>query len=247
MYDYLRGVISKGWSAEGISNRWMERGDLLRNMLYFLENHDEQRVASGFFCGSGLCAEPAMVVAATLTSSPVLLYMGQELGEKGMDFEGFSGIDGRTTIFDYWGVKSLQAWANNGKFDGAGMDEEQKQLREFYRRLLTTARDSKAVTEGKMYDLVYAQRENFNRHRQYAFLRKAEEETLLIVVNFDDRTVDIDVQIPADAFVYLEMEEVKEAQMTDLMSGSEYTMPFNDHDPVRLSLGAWKAAILKIR
>ena len=246
MYDYLRGVISKGWSAEGISTRWMERGDLLKNMLYFLENHDEQRLASGFFSGSGLCAEPAMIVAATLTPNPLLIYMGQELGEKGMDFEGFSGIDGRTTIFDYWGVKSLQAWANGGKFDGAGLDEEQRSLRAFYQRLLCIARDNKAVTDGKMYDVVYAQRENFNRHRQYAFLRKAEEETLLIVTNFDDRAVETDVYIPTDAFVYLKMDERAEVKMTDLLTGKEYTMPFNDHQPVRLSLEAWKGVILRL-
>ena len=246
MYDYLRGVISKGWSAEGISTRWMERGDLLKNMLYFLENHDEQRLASGFFSGSGLCAEPAMIVAATLTPNPLLIYMGQELGEKGMDFEGFSGIDGRTTIFDYWGVKSLQAWANGGKFDGAGLDEEQRSLRAFYQRLLCIARDNKAVTDGKMYDVVYAQRENFNRQRQYAFLRKAEEETLLIVTNFDDRAVETDVYIPTDAFVYLKMDERVEVEMTDLLTGKKYTMPFNDHQPVRLSLEAWKGVILRL-
>ena len=246
MYDYLRGVISKGWSAEGISNRWMERGDMLKHMLYFLENHDEQRLASGFFCGSGLCAEPAMLIVATLTPNPLLIYMGQELGEKGMDFEGFSGIDGRTTIFDYWGVKSIQAWANNGKFDGAGLDEEQQQLRSFYQRLLCIARDSKAVTEGLMYDLVYAQRDRFNRHRQYAFLRKAEEETLLVVSNFDDRSVEVDVYIPSDAFVYLKMEEKKQVKMTDLMSGKEYTMPFNVDQPVRLTLDAWKGVILRL-
>ena len=74
MYDYLRGVTSKGWAAEGITNQWMQHGNgHLNHMLYFLENHDEQRLASGFFCGDGRCAEPAMIVAATLNQCPVMI------------------------------------------------------------------------------------------------------------------------------------------------------------------------------
>ena len=145
MYDYLRGVTSKGWAAEGITAQWMQHGDeRLQHMLYFLENHDEQRIASGFFCGDGRCAEPAMIVAALLNRCPVMIYSGQELGERGMDMEGFSGMDGRTTIFDYWGIKSLQAWTNKGKFDGGKLSDAQRELREFYQRLLTIARDDKA-------------------------------------------------------------------------------------------------------
>ena len=154
MYDYLRGVTCKGWPASGITAQWMQHGEeRLNHMLYFLENHDEQRIASGFFCGSGRCAEPAMIVATMLNQCPVMIYSGQELGERGMDMEGFSGIDGRSTIFDYWGLKSIQAWANKGKFDGAKMNEAQQELHEFYSRLLTIARDDKAVQKGKMYDI----------------------------------------------------------------------------------------------
>ena len=144
---------STTYSADGISYQWQAVGDILPKMLYFLENHDEQRIASGFFCGSGRAAEPAMIVASTLSTNPVMIYSGQEVGEKGMDVEGFSGIDGRTTIFDYWGVKSIQAWANGGKFNGAGLDDEQRELREFYCKLLQIAKTNPAITDGKMYDL----------------------------------------------------------------------------------------------
>lgn len=246
MYDYLRGVVSKGWSAEGISTRWIERGEQLKHMLYFMENHDEQRIASGFFCGSGLNAEPAMVVAATLTPNPLLIYMGQELGEKGMDYEGFSGIDGRTTIFDFWGVRSLQAWANHGKFDGGGLDDEQRELRTFYQRLLCLKRDNPALNSGKMYDLVYAQGEGFNRMRQYAFLRYVKGDFLLIIVNFDDRTVDLRLNIPTDAFVYLGLEGAARAKATDLLTSETADISFTDHTPLNFRLDAWKSAILKI-
>ena len=246
MYDYLRGVTNRGWSAEGISSRWLERGEQLPHMLYFLENHDEQRIASGFFCGSGICAEPAMIVAAALTPNPLLIYMGQELGEKGMDYEGFSGIDGRTTIFDFWGVRSLQAWANHGKFDGAGLDEEQRQLRLFYQRLLRLKRDNRALREGKMYDLQYAQGEGYNRQRQFCFLRHVKGDLLLVIVNFDDRKVDLHVNIPTDAFVYLGLEGTTRAKMTDLLTGDSWDGPFTDTMPVTLSLNPWTGVILKV-
>ena len=247
MYDYLRGVTSKNWAAEGITQQWQKVDDIRDRMLYFLENHDEQRIASGFFCGRGMCAEPAMIVAATLGTNPVMVYAGQELGEKGMDAEGFSGMDGRTTIFDYWGVKSLQAWANHGKFDGANLDEEQKTLRAFYRQLLRVARSEKAITLGEMYDLTYAQGEGFNKHEQYAFLRKYKKQTVLVLVNFDDRQVDVQVRIPQDAFEYLQLESQVEAKAKDLLTGAEYTFPLNPHTPICLTLPAWKGVVLKIR
>lgn len=248
MYDYLRGVTSKNWPVEGITAQWMQHsGERLNHMLYFLENHDEQRIASGFFCGDGTCAEPAMIVAATLNQCAVMVYMGQELGERGMDMEGFSGIDGRTTIFDYWGIKSIQAWANKGQYDGANLSEEQRDLRLFYQRLLTIARDNKAVQKGLMYDITYAQGEGFNKHEQYAFIRHWEDETLLVIINFHDREQHMRVRIPNDAFVYLGIDEIKSCQATDLLRGEKWTIPFNTSDAIELTLPAWRGVTLKIQ
>lgn len=248
MYDYLRGVTSKNWPVEGITAQWMQHsGERLNHMLYFLENHDEQRIASGFFCGDGTCAEPAMIVAATLNQCAVMVYMGQELGERGMDMEGFSGIDGRTTIFDYWGVKSIQAWANKGQYDGANLSEEQRDLRLFYQRLLTTARDNKAIQKGLMYDITYAQGTGFNKHEQYAFIRHWEDDTLLIIINFHDREQHMRVRIPNDAFVYLGINETKSTQAIDLLRGEQWTIPFNTSEAIELTLPAWRGVILKIK
>ncbi|MBQ9295669.1 MAG: alpha-amylase family protein [Paludibacteraceae bacterium] len=248
MYDYLRGVTSKNWPAEGITHQWMQHGDeRLKHMLYFLENHDEQRIASGFFCGDGACAEPAMIVAATLNQSAVMVYMGQELGERGMDMEGFSGIDGRTTIFDYWGVKSIQAWANKGKYDGGKLSPEQKELRGFYRQLLSLARQNRAIQKGAMYDITYAQGEGFNKHEQFAYIRHIGTETLLIVVNFHDRAQQMHVRIPNDAFVYLEMEERQRATATDLLRGGKQEISFVANEPIEVTLPAWRGVILKIK
>jgi len=248
MYDYLRGVTSKSWPADGITHQWMQHGDArLKHMLYFLENHDEQRLASGFFCGDGRCAEPAMMVAALLNQCPVMIYAGQELGERGMDMEGFSGIDGRTSIFDYWGVKSIQAWANKGKFDGGKLSDDQRELRTFYQRLLTLARDNKAIQKGQMYDITYAQGEGFDKHQQYAFLRHIKGETLLIVVNCHDREQHVHVRIPNDAFVYLGLTGKAKATGTDLLGGSTQAVNFTPDGMTEIVLQAWKGVVLKIR
>lgn len=247
MYDYLRGVTSKNWAAEGITQQWQAVDDIREHMLYFLENHDEQRIASGFFCGRGMCAEPAMIVAATLGTNPVMVYAGQELGEKGMDAEGFSGMDGRSTIFDYWGIKSLQAWTNHGKFDGANLSEEQHTLRLFYRQLLRLARTEKAITNGVLYDLEYAQGEGFNKHEHFAYIRKYKQHTLLVVLNFDDHQTDIQVRIPKEAFEYLNQAEYAIAQATDLLTNTPYTFPLNANTPICITLPAWKGIILKIQ
>ena len=226
----------------------MQHGnDRIQHMLYFLENHDEQRLASGFFCGDGRCAEPAMIVAATLNQCPMMIYAGQELGERGMDMEGFSGIDGRTSIFDYWGVKSIQAWANKGKFDGAKMTPEQKELRSFYQRLLTLVRDDKAIQKGQMYDVTYAQGEGFDKRQHYAFIRHTKGETLLMVVNFHDREQHVHIRIPNDAFVYLGLEGKTTATAVDMLRGDKYALDFTPDAVNEIVLKAWTGVILKIK
>lgn len=248
MYDYLRGVTSKNWAVEGITQHWMATDDIREHMLYFLENHDEQRIASGFFCGRGRCAEPAMIVAATLGTNPVMIYAGQELGEKGMDIEGFSGMDGRSSIFDYWGIASIQAWTNHGKFDGKYLNEEQRDLRRFYQKLLCLARDEKAINQGQMYDLEYAQGEGFNKHEQYCYLRKHEESTLLFIINFDDRKVNATVRIPDEAFKYLQLTEQDQIKAIDLLTDEIVDIAsFSANAPITVTLPAWTGMILKIQ
>lgn len=247
MYDYLRGVTSKDYSAEGITQQWQSTEDIRQYMLYFLENHDEQRIASGFFCGSGICAEPAMMVATLLGNNPMLIYAGQELGENGMDAEGFSGLDGKTSIFDYWGIKSLQLWANKGKFDGFNLSKEQKELRLFYKKLLNIANNEKAIYDGLMFDLQYVQHTQYNRQKQYAFLRKKDDDIILIIVNFDDKFVNIKVNIPKAAFTYLEMKENKSARLIDLINKKEYSnIEFSEDSLIEFNIDAWKGLILKV-
>ena len=132
LYDGLRRLMTGGGTTEDITKVWKEESNgFSSHMLRFLENHDEQRIASKEFATDPRRAIPAMTVTATLGSGPVMLYFGQEVGEPARGAEGFSSADGRTTIFDYWGVPEHQKWLNQGKFDGGKLSPEQKKLRDF--------------------------------------------------------------------------------------------------------------------
>ena len=250
LYDMLRNVTSRNFPVRDITGTWQSLGGIENQMLNFLENHDEQRIGSGFFSGNGMYAQPAMIVAATLTKAPVMIYAGQELGEQGMDCEGFSGVDGRTTIFDYWGVKSLQAWSNGGKFDGGKLTDEQKELRSFYQKLLNITISEKAITDGVMFDLEFANVDNpkFNTHEQYAYFRKFEDELLLIVLNFDDKHLDTDVCFPKEAFEYLELKQAQNYEVSDLLDENNKLPMFtlSTTEPLTLHMPAWKGMVLKL-
>jgi len=250
MYEMLRNITSRNFPVREITNTWQSLGGIEDRMLNFLENHDEQRIGSGFFSGNGMYAQPAMIVAATLTQAPVMIYSGQELGEQGMDSEGFSGMDGRTTIFDYWGVKTIQAWTNGGKFDGGKLSTEQKELRAFYQKLLNMTLTEKAITNGLMYDLEFANYDNpkFNTHEQYAYFRKFEDELLLIVLNFDDKYLDTEVHFPLEAFQYLALEEDQNYKVVNLLDENQKfpLLTLGSKQSFISYMPPWKGLILKL-
>ena len=250
MYEMLRNVTSRNYPVCDITNTWQALGGIENRMLNFLENHDEQRIGSGFFSGNGMYAQPAMIVAATLTQAPVMIYFGQELGELGMDSEGFSGLDGRTTIFDYWGVKTVQNWTNNGAFDGGKLTDEQKELRAFYQKLLNITLNEKAITDGVMFDLEFANFDNpkFNTHEQYAYFRKHENELLLFVLNFDDKHLDTEVCFPPEAFQYLGLQEGDNYKCVNLLDESDKfpLLKLSSKDVFTAYMAPWKGLMLKL-
>ena len=140
LYDTLRAVIRGEQPTSNISHCWQQHPDIEDRLLNFLENHDEQRIASEFFAGNAQKALPAMIVAASMSKGPAMIYCGQELGETGMDEEGFSGLDGRTSIFDYWSVDSIREWSADGHFDDAKLNNKQKTLKAEYGKLLNVAK-----------------------------------------------------------------------------------------------------------
>lgn len=220
LYDTLRDVICGNKPTSEITFCWQRIGDLQPKMLNFLENHDEQRIASDFFAGDAFKAIPGMIVSATMNVNPVMIYFGQELGESGMNKEGFSGVDGRTTIFDYWSVDSIRKWRNGGRYGNTGLNEDQLNIRKFYLQLIKIAKEEESIHSGKFYDLMYANYENpeFDSTKQYAFLRSGKKEFLLIITNFDTQAKEIMVHIPADAFTYMGIEPQKIKSAKELLT-----------------------------
>ena len=249
LYDTLRAITS-GWeSATSIPSRWQSLSGIEHRMLNFLENHDEQRIASDFFAGNGARAIPAMIVSACMNDNPVMIYFGQEIGEQGMDTEGFSGRDGRTTIFDYWSVDSIRRWRNNGKFDDKLLTEEEKKLRTFYSRLLNLCNTEKAIREGVFFDLTYANLAGwvFNEHKQYAFLRKQDDELLLVMVNFDSIPARAAVNIPQHAFDFLGIPYNLEYNAVELLTGNTEKLILSPDKTTPVLLDAMNGKILKFK
>ena len=253
LYDTLRAIVEKNvgdngmpvelWqSATGITRTWQLLGDLQPYMLNFLENHDEQRFASDFFGKDAGNSFAALYVSLFLNRAPFMLYYGEEMGERGMDREGFSGMDGRTTIFDWWSlasVRRLRKMISDGGYRAlAATDspvEEDRQLEVFRRfsRALRFAATDPAVKKGTVYDLCYCNysSDGFDKNRHFAWLRDHEDETLLFVSNFSAREATMELMIPEHAFDWLGM------PMTDDLNPQKHikvTVPPMDGVMIRL-------------
>ena len=237
MYDCIRDVICGKRSTTDITSQWQATDDIRNHMLYFLENHDEQRIASDFFAGKAEKGIPGLIVSVLLQQNPFMLYAGQEYGERGMDEEGFSGKDGRTTIFDYWCVDTLT------RAEQRKLTKEEKALKAMYDKVLNIARSEKSVVEGASFDLMYV---NQQYQRQYAFLRKSDTEVLLVVANFEEQSADMDVMIPAHAFDYLQIKE-KNTIATDLLSGKKKRIVLRRDETVSMQLPPLGAVVLKFK
>ena len=240
MYDAMRAVICGQAPAHILTGAWQSVDDIKEHMVYFLENHDEQRIASDFFAGSAIKGLPGMVASVLMKSSPFMLYAAEEYGEKGMDKEGFSGKDGRTTIFDYWSVDTLC------RAEADALNEEERLVFAVHEKTLQIARKEKAV-DGDFYDLMYVNpsSENFNNEKQFAFLRKKDNELLIVVVNFDDRDVNIQVRIPSHAFEYLAIPE-KKYKAKELLSGDKQDIVLSNDGLVPMSLASRGSRVWKI-
>ncbi|MDL2278519.1 alpha-amylase, partial [Parabacteroides sp. OttesenSCG-928-G07] len=247
LYDTLRSVMCKQLPASAITKCWQVLEGIESNMLHFLENHDEQRIASDFFAGIPDPGIPGMIVSALKTNSPVMLYSGQEIGERGMDEEGFSGLDGRTTIFDYWSMESMRNWINDWKFDGEKLTDSQKNLRQQYVNILQIAANEQAISEGVFYDLMYANTDNpyFNPNRQYAFIRKFQNQLLLIVANFDSAEQTIKIKTPADLFLTLSIPDNRAAKVTDLLTGETGIGTLTESWPYQVTVPGYSGKIIK--
>ena len=248
LYDTLRGIQCSNYSAATITNCWQTVEGISGNMLNFLENHDEQRFGSKFYAGDPAKVIPSLVVSSMISTGPMLIYAGQELGEQATDTEGFSGYDGRTTIFDYWSVATLRRWYNNGKPDGSQLTPRERWLRAKYCTILGLCSRERAIAHGRFFDLMYVNYQNptLNPHRQYVFIRSCDGETLLIAVNFSSDSCDLAIEIPRHAFDMLNIPE-GEVVATELITREQDVKELSTHKPFRTMIPPYDAVIWKIR
>ncbi len=237
LYDSLFNILKYNTSTHDITRCWQQLDFMGDHMLNFLENHDELRLASPQFCGNAAAGRPALVVSAMLDRSPFLLYAGQELGERGIDAEGFSGEDGRTTIFDFWSVPALRKWFT-GKASTRAID-----LRDYYARVLKLCNSEKAIAQGGLFDLMYV---NPHLVRQYAFLRHQDDSVLLIVANFASEDVTVGINIPHHAFNHMGIAQQQQSTCNELLHGLQYSGPVTANAQFLTTIPAHDAVVWRL-
>ena len=246
LYDSLRAIECSNHSAATLTSCWQTIDGIADHMLNFLENHDEQRFASQQYAGDAKRVEASLVVSAMMSTGPFMIYAGQELGEEAADAEGYSGYDGRTTIFDYWSIPTLRRWLNRGKCDGT-LNDKEVALRSFYKRVMTLCNSEKAISEGSFFDLMYVNYENprFNPHRHFAFLRHHGNDLLVIAVNFSDHEAITEINIPAHAFEYLKISRGF-AIAEEMLSGQKSLKAVTELSPFATHIPPHGAVVWKI-
>jgi glycosidase len=249
MYDGLKAVMQGKSGTEIIASVQAGMSDIEEHMLHFLENHDEQRIASPEFAGSPEKAKPAMVVSTLISRSPTMLYFGQEVGEPGALDSGF-GKPSRTTIFDYAGVPSHQRYMNKGKFDGGQSSAAEKSLREFYRELLNLSQAA-VIAQGDYSEL---HSHNINGGRGYndslfAFLRATKTQQWLVISNFSSqKTGKVRLSIP---LAYLQAWELSDSSYNlhaKLAHDSHFSALTVNEDgaELELELAAYDSLVLEL-
>nr|WP_284653654.1 alpha-amylase family protein [Flavobacterium buctense] len=246
-YDHLKAVIQGNAMPDPLSEIQEGMGDIEHHMLHFLDNHDEQRLASPEFAGTPEKGKPLMVVSATISSSPTMIYFGQEVGEAGNEDAGF-GKRSRTSIFDYVGVPSHQRWMNGGLFDGGKLTPKEKELRDFYSRLLNFTLKSDALT-GKFQEI---QTINRNETPQYApglysYVRYTDKEKLIVVANFSWVTSStIQLRVPMEVLKKW-MLKSGDYTLTEQLYGGKYMMRIeNGVGLIKLTVKPSQSLILKL-
>ncbi len=245
LYDTIKHVMQGHGLTDNLPQIQNDLADIEHNMVHFLENHDEQRIASPDFAGSAEKGKPAMVVSTTISTAPTLIYFAQELGEPGKENAGF-GTATRTSIFDYVGVPNHQRWMNNKQFDGGKLSESEKELRNFYKRLLNFTIKSSALM-GAYEEIHSYNRDNYN-HRVFSFVRWSDNEKLIIVTNFDgEETYEFDLKIPKTIINTWNLKDGK-YQVTDQLYGkiSSELIVENGIATIKIKLAPLESLILKL-
>nr|WP_321232253.1 alpha-amylase family glycosyl hydrolase [uncultured Psychroserpens sp.] len=250
LYDTIKHVMQGHGKTDHIPPIQDDLKDIEHHMLHFLENHDEQRIASPGFAGSAQKGRPAMVVSTTISTSPTMVYFGQEFGEPGDEDLGF-GDPTRTSIFDYGSVPSLVRWVNEKQFDGGQSTSEEKELRDFYKRLLNFTINSSALTSNYQDIHLYNREstQNYN-DKVLSFVRWSDEEQLIIISNFDAKNSQVfDLKIPEGITETWGLDNNKSYELLDQLYTTYKTelVVANGEGLAKITLGPLQSLILKLK
>ncbi len=247
LYDTLKHIVQGHGSTDHLPAIYNGLADIEHHMLHFLENHDEQRIASKDFAGDARKGKPAMVVSTCLSTAPTMIYFGQNVGEPGDGNMGF-GSETRTSIFDYCGVPAHQRWMNFGKFDGALLSPEEKKLNEFYKTLLSFSHESSALM-GEYREIHSYNRKNTAGYtdKLFSFVRWNGEDRLIIVSNFEDAKHKFQLKLNSETVQALGLKDGTYS-LTDQLSGNlKYNLVIKDGNGIiDLELVGLESFIFKI-
>ena len=233
-YDTLKAIMQNKQAANTIFAAQSQVTDIEAHMLHFLENHDEQRIASPDFAGDARWGKPAMVVSSLISRAPTLLYFAQDVGEDGSENAGF-GTPTRTSIFDYIGVPAHQAWMNKGKFDGANLTSEQASLRDYYKAIMAL-NSLPAVVGGTMTALSVSGSE-----RVVGFVRTLGQQSIYVFSNFSEEPQTVLINLTPEQAKTFErnkpLHDLLEQNTVKIITDKEITK-------LMLSLDAFSSAVL---
>lgn len=245
VYDTLRGIVKGELSADSFDKARMAVGDHQDKMCYFLENHDEQRFASPFYAGNTQALYPAITSLALSGSNPYLHYFAGELGERGMDAEGFSGLDGRTTIFDYWSLESLERLGAD--YQGKQLSAEESELLSLHRRILTLPKQWAVLTHGAYYGLNYLQGDGYNRHRVLSYLRyEYGSEWVLVVANFSSEAQATSIRFTEEIFKAIGLSPNVALKQENLLEQQSTITALSNYAPYQINLPAYGVSVLRL-
>lgn len=242
-YDQLKMVMQNKAPADSLydvlrRHQAQQHPGFERNphLIQFLENHDEQRIASQPFLGDGHRAKPGVVAALLLNQGPFMLYFGQDVGEPGNETAGF-GQPSRTSIFDYIGVPHHQQWLAGGKFDGSELADRDRELRDFYVRLLGMVNSTPALTGNTQ--LAYG---SFDHEQVLAFYKTSQggakgmavSQNVLVLANFSDQPQPVQIDLAKGRLA-------GKSSLTDLLYGSRIAL---SHNNLQLTLAPRQSLLL---
>ena len=161
------------------------------HMLNFLENHDEQRLASPYFAGDARMGYAALAFEALFNDAAFMLYAGGELGETASE-----GAEGRTSIFNWSHPASLSSLYSHIR-EGFPLPVAEQEVLDRYRAILPL-KNEEPFSGGACHDLCYCSSayEGFDPDRHFAFLRYTADRASLVFCNFSGLPASVTIRIP---------------------------------------------------